>query len=35
MRFVCTVSDRPGGIANLAKLIASIGIRQVVKVYNQ
>ena len=29
VRFVCTVSDRPGGIANLTKLIASIGVRLV------
>ena len=29
LRFVVTVSDRPGGIAELTKLIASIGVRWV------
>ena len=27
VRFLVTVSDRPGGIAELTKLIASIGVR--------
>ena len=29
VRFIVTVSDRPGGIAELAKLIADLGVRLV------
>ena len=29
VRFLVTVSDRPGGIAELAKLVCSIGVRYV------
>ena len=32
VRFVVQVSDRPGGIAELTKLIASIGVRSVLLV---